>query len=275
MVDEGVGIPISRQPSGHDDPSTTVVEAEAPAEMAAVRPAFYALRRGGWRDYITLLHPPYTLWNLSYVCLGAGLAQRLDVVHLMGVLLAFALGVGIAAHALDELAGRPLGTTIPSFLLVTLAVLALAGDLALAIAAAAQISVWFVPVGVAGVAFVVGYNLNLFAGVLHNDIGFALAWGAYPVLVGYLAMSRQVAVAPILLALAATALSLAQRALSAQVRQLRRHTRRVTGFLEADDGGLTQLTVRMLIAAPEVALGLMTAAIVLLGASAVTAHFWS
>ena len=25
------------------------------------RPAFYALKRGGWRDYITLLHPPYTL----------------------------------------------------------------------------------------------------------------------------------------------------------------------------------------------------------------------
>ena len=26
----------------------------------SVRPAFYALRPGGWRDYVTLLHPPYT-----------------------------------------------------------------------------------------------------------------------------------------------------------------------------------------------------------------------
>jgi hypothetical protein len=43
------------------------VEAEA-------RPAFYALARGGWRDYVTLLHPPYTLWHLSYVAIGAAIA---------------------------------------------------------------------------------------------------------------------------------------------------------------------------------------------------------
>jgi hypothetical protein len=35
------------------------------------RPAFYALPSGGWRDYVTLLHPPYTLWHLSYVVIGA------------------------------------------------------------------------------------------------------------------------------------------------------------------------------------------------------------
>ena len=38
------------------------------------RPAFYALATGGWRDYVTLLHPPYTLWHLSYVAIGAALA---------------------------------------------------------------------------------------------------------------------------------------------------------------------------------------------------------
>ena len=27
---------------------------------ASPRPAWYALERGGWRDYVTLLHPPYT-----------------------------------------------------------------------------------------------------------------------------------------------------------------------------------------------------------------------
>ena len=41
-----------------------------------VRPAFYALRAGGWRDYVTVLHLPYTLWNLSYVALGAALAPQ-------------------------------------------------------------------------------------------------------------------------------------------------------------------------------------------------------
>ena len=34
------------------------------------RPAFYALAPGSWRDYVTLLHPPYTLWHLSYVAIG-------------------------------------------------------------------------------------------------------------------------------------------------------------------------------------------------------------
>ena len=51
------------------------------------RPAFYALAPGGWRDYVTLLHPPYTLWHLSYVVIGAGLAP-----HFKGDVLGFALG---------------------------------------------------------------------------------------------------------------------------------------------------------------------------------------
>ena len=38
------------------------------------RPAFYALQPGGWRDYVTLLHPPYTAWHLSYVAIGAATA---------------------------------------------------------------------------------------------------------------------------------------------------------------------------------------------------------
>ena len=40
------------------------------------RASWYALRPGGWRDYVTLLHVPYTLWHLSYVVIGAALAPR-------------------------------------------------------------------------------------------------------------------------------------------------------------------------------------------------------
>jgi len=65
------------------------------------RPAFYALAPGGWRDYVTLLHPPYTLWHLSYVAVGAGLAPRLDWAVLGLTLAAFLLALGIGAHALD------------------------------------------------------------------------------------------------------------------------------------------------------------------------------
>ncbi|MCL2770324.1 MAG: hypothetical protein FWD42_09505, partial [Solirubrobacterales bacterium] len=71
------------------------------------RPAFYALRPGGWRDLVTLLHPPYTAWHLSYVALGAAVAPHLYAVRLIACLGAFFLGVGLCAHALDELHSRP------------------------------------------------------------------------------------------------------------------------------------------------------------------------
>jgi hypothetical protein len=64
------------------------------------RPAFYALAPGGVRDYWTLLHPPYTLWHLSYVAIGAGLAPAVHVRWLLETLLAFALALGVSAHAL-------------------------------------------------------------------------------------------------------------------------------------------------------------------------------
>ena len=80
---------------------------------ASVRPAFYALRPGGWRDYLNLLHPPYTAWHLSYVVVGGCLAPSVPWGRLGLTVLAFALAMGVGAHALDELNGRPLATAIP------------------------------------------------------------------------------------------------------------------------------------------------------------------
>ena len=80
------------------------------AAPEAQRAAFYALSPGSWRDYWTLLHPPYTLWHLSYVVLGAALAPAPDPRIVIGAVVAFFLGVGVAAHSFDELQGRPLGT---------------------------------------------------------------------------------------------------------------------------------------------------------------------
>ena len=76
------------------------------------RPAYYAARSGGWRDWWTLLHPPYTAWHLSYVVIGACLAPHVGLSALIATLIAFFLAVGLAAHALDELNGRPLRTRI-------------------------------------------------------------------------------------------------------------------------------------------------------------------
>src|SRR5437764_1240978 len=97
------------------------------------RPAFYALASGGWRDLVTLLHPPYTAWHLSYVVFGAAAAPTLHVGRLVATLGAFFLAVGVSAHALDELVGRPLQTALRRRTLIGLAAVGLLGATAIGV----------------------------------------------------------------------------------------------------------------------------------------------
>src|SRR3989442_12761251 len=169
--------------------------------MTDVRPAFYALRRGGWRDYVTVLHGPYTAWHLSYVALGAALAPRFHTDRMLWTLAAFALALGIAAHMLDEYHGRPLQTEIPGSVLITLAVASLMGACAIGIWAAFA---WDEPgllafVAVGGLA-TPAYNLEWLGGSLHNAWGFALTWGAFPLLTAYFAQDGTIRVEALLAA---------------------------------------------------------------------------
>ena len=184
-----------------------------------VRPAFYALERGGWRDYVTLLHPPYTLWHLSFVAVGAALAPRFHLDRLVWALVAFFLALGIAAHALDELKGRPLRTRIPSRMLVAIAVVSLALACAVGVGAAYAWGWWLLVFVVAGAVLVPAYNLEL---ALHTDWGFALAWGAFPALTGYFVEAQTLRVEAVAIAAYAFGSSLAQRTLSTPVRRARR-----------------------------------------------------
>jgi hypothetical protein len=189
---------------------------------SAARPAFYALRPGGWRDYVTLLHPPYTLWHLSYVALGAALAPQMKWGLLGWTTLAFLLAMGVGAHALDELHGRPLGTRIPGVLLVALAVVSVGAACAIGVAVAADSTLWLLVFVAAGAFAVVAYNLELFGGAFHSDLWFALTWGAFPVLTAYFAAAERLRGEALLAAAFAFLVSLAQRTLSTQVRAARR-----------------------------------------------------
>jgi len=141
-------------------------------------PAYYAARSGGWRrDVWAVLHPPYTAWHLSYVVIGASLAPKLDAVRLIATLLAFFLAVGISAHALDELKGRPLGTELPGAVLKAAAAIGLVGAVALGVAGVTQLGAGLLPFIAVGVLFVFAYNLELLGGKLHGDFWFALSWG--------------------------------------------------------------------------------------------------
>ena len=228
------------------------------------RPAFYALESGGWRDYVTLLHPPYTLWHLSYVAIGASLVPGLQAHRLVWGLLAFFLAMGVGAHALDELHGRPLGTRIPAWRLIAVAIVSIGAATAIGVGAAIAWTLWLVPFVIFGSFIAVAYTLELAGGRFHGDLWFALAWGAFPVLTAYVGASGTLRAEALLAALFAALLSAAQRRLSTQVRVVRRRVSEVSGSLVYNDGSVEAIDERTLLAAPEAALRTLSASVVAL-----------
>jgi hypothetical protein len=205
-------------------------------------PAYYAARSSGWRrDVWAVLHPPYTAWHLSYVLIGAGLAPAVDGVKLIATLLAFFLAVGISAHALDELKGRPLGTEIPGGVLTAVAALGLVGAVGLGVAGLTRVGPGLLPFIAVGVLFVFAYNLELLGGRLHGDFWFSLSWGAFPVLTAYFAQTGRLSIGAVAAAAGAFALSFGQRSLSTPARILRRRSRSVTGTVTLSDGSAVEL----------------------------------
>jgi len=236
------------------------------------RPAYYAARPGQWRDWWTLLHPPYTAWHLSYVVIGATLAPRIYVNRLLYTVAAFFLAVGVAAHALDELNGRPLRTAIPAPALIAAAAASLTGAVALGVYGVTQAGWILVPFMVAGPILVIAYNAELFGGIVHNDLGFAAAWGAFPVLTGYAAQDGNLAPAAVAAAAAALALSAAQRRLSTPARYIRRRAVRVDGSITLADGTSAPVSTETLLEPLEGALRAMSWGLVLLAASLAVAR---
>ncbi|MGH9296908.1 MAG: hypothetical protein ACRDZP_02915 [Acidimicrobiales bacterium] len=232
------------------------------------RPAFYAAAPGSrWRDWWTVLHPPYTAWHLSYVVVGAALAPRPSVVPLAATLIAFFLAVGVAAHVLDELHGRPLGTAIPKSHLLTAAAIGLAGAIALGIAGVARQGPVLIPFIVVGGFLVVAYNAELFGKKLHNDVVFAAAWGAFPVLTAYAAEARSIGLSAVLAAVGAFGFSTAQRSLSTPARLLRRSAESVEGWIVLGDGTRRRLDDEAVLQPLERALRALSWSLVLLAAA--------
>ena len=236
------------------------------------RPAFYALSPGGWRDYWTLLHPPYTAWHLSYVAIGAAAAPSFDGGRLGASVLAFFLGVGLCAHALDELRGRPLRTRIPSGILWTIAGFGLLGAIGLGVLGAVEVSWWLLAFVAFGAFILVAYNLETFGGAFHSNWWFALAWGGFPALTGYFAQAGTLRPSAAMIAAACAILSVVQRTLSTPVRTLRRRSAAVRGTIVYRDGSEEAIDEHSLRAAPEAALRALALALSLAAAGLVAAR---
>lgn len=239
----------------------------------ALAPAYYAAHTTGWRrDVWALLHPPYTAWHLSYVLIGASLAPTVNIVRLIATLLAFFLAVGISAHALDELRGRPLQTRLPAGLLWVAAVIGLGGAVVIGIAGVSVLGPWLLPFIALGVFFVFAYNLELLRGRVHGDFWFALSWGAFPVLTAYFAQTGRLSLAAVEAAVAAYALSYAQRMLSTPARLLRRRSRSVAGAVTMNDGSQVSLDKPTLLRPLERALAAASWGVVALALALITSR---
>ncbi len=226
------------------------------------RPAFYALPRGAWRDYATLLHVPYTLWHLSYVVLGAALAPTVRYDRLGATLLAFFLAVGVGAHALDELSGHPLKTRVPDRVLYVLAALSLTGAISLGIMGAILSSIWLLPFMAFGLFIVPAYNLGWFGGRFHSDVWFGLAWGVFPFLTAYWVSAESFAASAAAGAAGCFTLSLAQRILSRRVRAIRRQVQDLEGSITYADGRSEAITKDLALITDERALLLLALSVV-------------
>ncbi len=216
-------------------------------EEGLKRPAFYAMRRGGWRDLVTVLHPPYTAWNLANVCFGAAAASQIHTDRFVSTLAAFFLAVGVGAHTLDELNGRPLNTQLSDRTLIALAVGSLTGAIGIGIAGCVIISATLIPFVLAGAFIVVAYNLELFGGRFHTDFWLAAAWGGFPALTSWWVNtlsfgSAKTVVAGALVTAGCFGLTTVQRRLSTPVRRLRRKTVSVSGEQRLEDGTVIPLT---------------------------------
>ncbi len=236
------------------------------------RPAFYALGAGRLGDLLTLLHPPYTAWHLSYFALGAAVAPRVHVDRLLWGLAAFALAVGVAAHALDELHDRPLGTRLSDRALIAMAAGATVGALAIGVAGVITVTIALVPLVVAGGLFLPAYNLELAAGRFHGDVWFAFGWGAFPAFTGYFVEAQRIALPGLLIAAGCLAMSVAQRRLSSPARELRRRTSSITGVRTLRDGRTEELSLAGLLAPLDGTLAALSVAVVVVACAVLAAR---
>lgn len=215
-------------------------------------PAFYAqprfLPRGAWRDWWTVLHPPYTLLHLSLVTIGACLEGPVSLPRLVATWAAFFLAVGVGAHCLDELHGRPLHTSVASCQLVLGATFGLGGAVALGVVGLRVLGGWFAAFIVVGVIAALGYNLELFGGRLHTRPVVVLSWGGFPILTAYYAQHQSLSLAAVFAASFGALLTLAQQQLSTPARDLRRRTLTLEGVVQRSDGSSTPLTKEMVLA---------------------------
>jgi hypothetical protein len=171
---------------------------------------------------VNLLHPPYTLWHLSYVVIGISLAPIVYPPRSIATIVAFLLGLGIGAHALDETMGNPLQTKLSKANLYLIGFSSLAIAVGIGVYYSFTLSFLLLPIVFAETFFAICYNLEMFGKKLHASWVFSLSWGMIPLISGYFVNSLSITLPIILISIAAGMLTYIQRVLSTSARFVRR-----------------------------------------------------
>ena len=233
---------------------------------SVTKKTWYAREGSRWAEFLTILHPPYTGMVLCYVGLGAFLAPVIHWDRLFWCLLAYFLGLGVGAHALDQLSGRPYGQSFTERELWLIGV----GTLALAslIGAyyAVTLSPWLWLFIALGAFFAVTYPLGgLLGGRFHTDFWFVVSWGMLPFLTSYFLQALTLTLPSLLMAGALGGTAAMEITLSRWVRALRRRPAALR--MVRDDGSEEEWDLPRLIGKPERALKLLVVTVYLFTAS--------
>jgi len=227
--------------------------------------AWYA-RGGGSKlgEFYTILHLPYTSMVLSYVLIGAMLSPTIYPDRVLLTLLAYFLGLGLSAHALNELHAAHWTKALGRNELIVIFALPLGGALIIgiygtvklfAVFGSALASVTLMTLILFEIFFLFAYNTEAFNGRFHSDAAFAFSWAVLPTLLSYYVNSLRITAGVVLVALAMAATAGIEINLSRWCKDLRR--RSALTELQFADGTQQNMSTPDLTARPEKALKLI------------------
>jgi hypothetical protein len=205
---------------------------------------------------------------LSYVLVGAALSPMIYVDRVGLTLLAYFLGLGLSAHALNELYAAHWTSTLRKSELHATFVLPLGGALVVGVYGMFKLfsasnsilaSVTLMIFVVMETFFLFAYNTDAFNGRFHSDLWFAFSWAALPTMISYYVNALTITPQVLLVALAMAATAGIEINLSRWCKDFRR--RSALTDLQFADGTHQKMNTLELVARPEKALKLIVVAV--------------
>jgi len=193
-----------------------------------MKKTWYARSGSKTAELWTLLHIPYTFMCLSFLLIGFGIQKPIDWYAAGLFCLIYFLGLGIAAHAFDQLPG--MGSSYVEHLtkkeLLFMGIVSITAAWALIIYFAIIWKAWLmIPLMVLQSFFAVSYPIaTTFKGIFHNDFWFSVSFGLLPVAVGFYANSMTISATIVPFALVCFLIASVQITLSRYARKLRKES---------------------------------------------------